>query len=125
MGRRSTGVGLRHRRSWGQAAVNVEEAHQVQAIFALYLQHRSLDTVLAEIQTRRWTTKRWRTREGREHLGRSFTKPVLVRLLRNLVYVGKVSQQKEIYAGEHEAVIEQAVWERVQAALAKEQAAQS
>jgi len=109
----------------GKLLVNVEEAHQVQAIFALYLQHRSLDTVLAEIQTRRWTTKRWRTREGREHLGRSFTKPVLVRLLRNLVYVGKVSQQKEIYAGEHEAVIEQAVWERVQAALAKEQAAQS
>src|SRR5579862_3426465 len=105
--------------------VNVEEATQVQAIFALYLQHRSLDAVLTEIQARRWTTKRWRTRDGREHLGRSFIKPVLVRLLRNLVYVGKVSQQNEIYAGEHEAIIEQAVWERVQATLTKEQAPQS
>src|ERR1700730_10219106 len=41
----------------GKLLVNAEEANQVQAIFALYLQHRSLDAVLAEIQARRWTTK--------------------------------------------------------------------
>src|ERR1700693_228847 len=66
----------------GKLLVNVEEANQVQAIFALYLQHRSLDAVLTEMQARLWTTKRWRTRDGHEHLGRSFTKPTLVRLLR-------------------------------------------
>src|ERR1700681_428592 len=53
----------------GKLVVNVEEARQVQSIFALYLLHRSLEAVLAEMQARLWTTKRWRTRDGREHLG--------------------------------------------------------
>jgi hypothetical protein len=105
--------------------VNTEEARQVQAIFALYLQHRSLEAVLAEIQSRQWTTKRWRTREGHEHLGRSFTKPILVRPLRNLVYRGKVSHQNEIYAGEQEAIVEQEIWERAQEALNREQTARA
>jgi DNA invertase Pin-like site-specific DNA recombinase len=105
----------------GKLVVNVEEARQVQSIFALYLQHRSLEVVLTEMETRLWTTKRWRTRDGAEHLGRSFTKPTLVRLLRNVVYLGRVSHEGAVYAGEHEAIIEPAVWERVQEELAKEQ----
>ena len=66
-------------------------------------------------------------RPGRahEHLGRSFTKPILVRLLRNLVYLGKVSHQNEIYAGEQEAIVEQEIWERAQEALNGEQTARA
>jgi len=105
----------------GKLVVNTEEARQVQAIFALYLQHRSLEVVLTEIETRLWTTKRWRTRDGHEHLGRSFAKPTLVRLLRNVVYLGRVSHEGAVFAGEHEAIVEPAVWERVQEELAKEQ----
>jgi site-specific DNA recombinase len=93
----------------GKLVVNVEEARQVQSIFALYLQHRSLDAVLTQMQARLWT-KRWRTRDGFEHLGRSFTKPILVRLLRNVVYLGKVSHEGAVYAGEHEAIVEPAIW---------------
>ena len=53
----------------GKLVVNVEEAGRVRAIFALYLQHRSLKAVLAEIETRQWTTKGWITRDGKEHRG--------------------------------------------------------
>ena len=105
----------------GKLVVNVEEARQVQLIFALYLQHRSLGAVLAEMQARLWTTKRWRTRDSKEHLGRSFTKPTLLRLLRNVVYLGRVSHEGAVYAGEQEAILEPAIWERVQEVLAKEQ----
>jgi len=103
----------------GKLVVNVEEARQVQSIFALYLQHRSLEAVLAETQARRWTTKRWRTRDGHEHLGRSFTKPTLLRLLRNVVYLGRVSHEGALYPGEQEAIVEQTIWERAQEVLAK------
>src|SRR6266478_6392050 len=41
----------------GKLMVNMDEASRVQAIFALYLQHRSLDVVLAEMRARQWTTK--------------------------------------------------------------------
>jgi hypothetical protein len=107
--------------SGGKLVVNAEEARQVQDIFALYLQRRSLKTVLAETQALQWTTKSWRTRGGKEHVGRPFTKSVLERLLRNVLYLGQVSHQGKVYAGEHEAIIEQAVWERAKTRLATEQ----
>src|SRR5260370_30274905 len=79
----------------GKLVINPEEADRVKAIFALYLQHRSLDAVLAEMQVRKWMTKRWTTRDGREHLGRRFTKATLERLLKNRLYVGQVSHLEE------------------------------
>jgi len=42
---------------------NPEEADRVKATFALYLQHRSVDAVLAEMQVR-WMTKRWTGWQG-------------------------------------------------------------
>jgi DNA invertase Pin-like site-specific DNA recombinase len=105
----------------GKLVVNPEEASRVQEIFALYLQHRSLDAVLVEMEVRQWRTKRWRTRDGKEHQGRPFTKASLSRLLRNVIYLGQVSHLGEVYAGEQEAIVERPVWERVQARLVKAQ----
>jgi len=49
----------------GKLVVNPEEARRVQEIFALYLQHQSLDAVLDEMKVRQWTTKRKRSRRER------------------------------------------------------------
>jgi DNA invertase Pin-like site-specific DNA recombinase len=106
----------------GKLVANAEEAGQVQAIFALYLQHRLLDTVLAEINARQWTTKSWRTRGGKEHLGRPFTKATLARLLTNVVYLGQVSHRDVVYPGEHAAIVEKSVWDRVNRLFAQEKA---
>jgi DNA invertase Pin-like site-specific DNA recombinase len=97
--------------------VNAAEAERVRSIFELYLQHGSLEAVLAELRARQWTTKSWRTRAGIEHAGQPFTKVGLERLLRNVLYVGQVVHQGESYAGEQEAIVELAVWERVQERL--------
>src|SRR6266567_156761 len=107
--------------SGGKLVINPEEARRVQEIFALYVQHPSLDEVLDEMEVRHWTTKRWTTRDGTEHLGRPFTKAILVRLLRNVIYLGQVSHQGEVYPGEQEAIVERSVWERAQARLVKAQ----
>ena len=104
----------------GKLLVNPEEAERVRAIFELYLQHGSLEAVLAELQPRQWTTKSWRTRDGNEHAGQPFTKAGLERLLRNVLYVGRVVHHGESYAGEQEAIVELAVWERVQERLGKQ-----
>ena len=106
----------------GKLVGNVEEAQQVRATFALYLQQRSLDAVLTQLEARQWRTKRWRTQEGKEHAGRLFTKTSLKRLLGNVLYRGQVSHQGEVYAGEHKAIVDQDVWEQANAQLAKEQA---
>jgi site-specific DNA recombinase len=52
--------------------VNEDEAVQVRAIFALYLEHQVLLPVVRELDRRGWTTKRWVTQEGQERGGRPF-----------------------------------------------------
>jgi hypothetical protein len=104
----------------GRLVVNPEEADRVKSIFALYLQHRSTSSALAEIEARKWTTKRWRTRDGKDRLGRPFTKIILHRLLTNILYIGKVSHQGVVYAGEHSPIVEDPVWKLVSEKLAQE-----
>ena len=101
----------------GKLLVNPEEAERVRGIFELYLQHGSLEAVLAELRSRRWKTKSWRTRDDKEHAGRPFTKAGLERVLRNVLYVGQVPYQGEWFAGEQEAIVDRAMWEQVQQRL--------
>jgi len=104
----------------GKLMVNQEEARRVQAIFTLYLQQRSLASVLAEIQVRNWTTKRWRTRDGKDTGGQPFSRATLERLLNNVLYLGKVFHQDTVYAGEHPPIIDEAIWKLVDEKLAQE-----
>lgn len=104
----------------GKLVVNQEEARRVQAIFTLYLQHRSVASALAEIQVRNWTTKRWRTRDGKDTGGQPFSRATLERLLNNVLYLGKVFHQDTVYAGEHPPIIDEAIWKLVDEKLAHE-----
>ena len=101
----------------GKLIVNPEEARQVQAIFELYLEHGSLLSVAQELDRRGWSMKSWITKDGVNRRGKPFTKGALHRLLSNVIYTGKVNHKGAIYAGEHEAVIEQAVWNQIQKML--------
>jgi DNA invertase Pin-like site-specific DNA recombinase len=103
----------------GKLMINPEEARRVRETFALFLEHRSLSATLAEMVNRHWTTKQWSTRGGVERPGHQFTKATLERLLRNVLYVGQVSHQGQVYPGEHEAIVERPVWEQVQARMVK------
>jgi site-specific DNA recombinase len=103
-------VGLRLR-------VNRAEARRVRAIFALYLRYQGLLPVVQELARRGWVTKAWRTRRGTARGGRPFTKPRLYALLRNVTYIGRVRYKDEVHPGEHEGIVDQATWDRVQALL--------
>jgi hypothetical protein len=103
----------------GQLLINEEEARQVRAIFALYLEHRALIPLLGQIQRRQWTKKRWTRKTGRCHLGRPFASQDLVALLTNVIYVGKVHYQGQTYAGEQAAIVDEGVFQQVQVALGK------
>jgi site-specific DNA recombinase len=98
--------------------INEEEAVRVEAIFALYLQHRGLLPVLAELARRGWHTKQTRTGAGRVHGGRPFTRSSLYRLLTNVTYIGRVRYRHEIHPGEQPAIIDHKTWQEVQALLA-------
>jgi DNA invertase Pin-like site-specific DNA recombinase len=103
----------------GKLVINEREAHQVREIFGLCLEHGALSGVLQEMQKRQWMTKRWTTKGGKLHPGRLFEEHDLVRLFSNVIYIGKVCYQGQIYAGEHDAIVEEEVWEKVQVLIQK------
>jgi site-specific DNA recombinase len=98
----------------GALVVNEDEASRVRAIFNLYLEHGSLIPVVQELNRRGWRMKQWTTRKGRLAGGGPFTKNRLYNLLTNRVYVGKIEFGGEVYDGEHEAILDPEVWQRVQ-----------
>src|SRR6202162_3635009 len=101
----------------GRLMVNEKESRRVRDTFALFIQHRSLLAVVAELARRRWKTKSWKSQNGKPHAGRAFAKASLRRLLTNAVYAGKVEHRGEIYAGEQAAIVEPSVWQEVNAEL--------
>jgi len=101
----------------GKLLINPEEARRVRGIFELYLKHGALLPVLQELEHRGWHMKRWTTRDGITRGGKPFTKGTLHGLLTNVIFTGKVDFQGTIYPGEHEAIIDHAVWDQVQKML--------
>ncbi len=97
--------------------VNVAEAARVRDIFQLYLSLGSLLPVVEEVNRRGWRTKLWRTQKGTTQGGRPFDKGSLYALLTNPLYIGQVRHQGAMYPGEHEPIVETAVFEQVQATL--------
>jgi len=97
----------------GRLVANQTEARRVREMFRLYERHGSVQAVLEDLQRRRWTTKSWTTQQGSRHQGSPFTKATLLRLLTNTLYLGKVEHQGAVYAGEHAAIVEPEVWEKV------------
>ena len=97
--------------------VNEHEAEIVRAIFAAYLEHRSLLKVVKLCEQRGWRTKAWNTTKGRAIGGMRFGKPEVSRFLRNPIYLGKVPHHQELYDGEHDAVVDADTFAAVQQQL--------
>lgn len=99
--------------------LNEAEARTVRAIFARYLGVRSLRALLRELEAQGITNKRWTSRAGREMGGKPFALSGLAGLLANPLYVGKVPHHGRVYDGQHPAIVEPQVFERVQELLAE------
>jgi len=97
--------------------VNPTEAARVLQIFELYLELGALLPVVAELECRGWRNKAWTTRDGRKRGGLQFDKCRLHDLLTSVVYVGKTRHKDEVYVGEHEAIVPDDVFARVQRQL--------
>jgi site-specific DNA recombinase len=101
----------------GALAVNKQEAEQVRTIFGLYLELGSLIPVVEELARRSVRMKLWTTREGRLHGGAEFNKTTLYNLLTNVVYTGRVRFEGKLLKGEHERIIDDETFNRVQEQL--------
>ena len=101
----------------GALAINADEAEQVGRIFRLYLELGSLIPVVEELERRGVRMKRWTTHDGLTRGGALFNKTTLHNLLTNVIYTGRVRFEGNVCDGEHERIIDDKTFNRVQEQL--------
>jgi len=97
--------------------INPPEAKQVQAIFETYLDTGSLMATLNWLDDKKWCNKRYKAADGKVNGGLRFAKSSLQRLLTNVVYMGRIAHNENIYQGEHQAIVDEGVFTQVQSLL--------
>lgn len=97
--------------------INSEEAIQVRRIFSLYLELKNLMPVVEELDKRGWKNKLWHSKKGLPKGGRQFNKCSVHALLTNPIYCGKIKHKSDLYQGQHQAIVDEDIFARVQAQL--------
>src|ERR1700704_926338 len=97
--------------------VNDAEAERVRTIFRSYLDLGSLNLLMVDLRNRGIMTKVRTLKTGQTVGGISFTRGPLAYLLRNRFYVGEVAFKGETLAGEQPAIVDQDLFDAVQAKL--------
>ena len=95
--------------------VNEAEAAKVREIFRLYLEHRCVRRVQAELDRLKVTTSRYVAKTGKVSGGVPFSRGHLYRILSNPIYVGEIGHKEARYPGQHPAIIDRETWDSVQA----------
>jgi DNA invertase Pin-like site-specific DNA recombinase len=97
--------------------VNAREAETVRAIFQLYDDLGCLNAVMRRAKEIGLRSKLHRFKSGRVQGSNPFSRGQIYALLRNPIYIGMIRHKTEVWNGQHEAVVDEAVWDRVQAKL--------
>jgi len=97
--------------------VDEQAAERVRHIFRRYLELGSGGALLEELREQGFKT---RLRAGGVG-GNPFTRGMLFNLLGNPVYRGHIKHGREVYQGEHEPIIDETLWDAVQAKIAENQ----
>src|SRR5580692_5665328 len=99
------------------AVVVPTEAEIVPAIFTRYLELGSVQALAEDLERRGVRTKQRQLKDGRIIGGVPFGVGGLAHLLRNRFYIGEVVYRGETFRGDHEPILEPALFAAVQAKL--------
>src|SRR5712671_1170425 len=94
------------------------EAETVRHIFQRYAELGSVRLLKAELEARGIRSKRWTSAAGRRWGGKPLARGALYLMLQNRIYRGEIVHKDQSYPGEHEPIIDEPLWEEVQAKLA-------
>jgi site-specific DNA recombinase len=97
--------------------VNEIEAERVRHIFHRYLELGSVHELQRELEAKGWRSKERVTASGKVTGGVPFSRGALFHLLRNRIYLGQIVHRDKIHAGEHAALLVEALFRQVQERL--------
>jgi site-specific DNA recombinase len=97
--------------------VNQAEATTVRSIYQRYLKTGSVPKLKGELDRDGVVSKIRVSRKGNRSGGQSFSRGALYELLSNPIYIGEIRHKRERHPGQHEAILERGLWERVQKRL--------
>jgi hypothetical protein len=87
-------------------------------LFASYAELGSVRLLKDALEARAIKSKSWTTGSGRRVGGKPFSRGALYLILQNRVYRGEIVHKAQSHPGEHTPIIDQPLWDAVQAQLA-------
>lgn len=94
--------------------INEEEAKVIKHIFERFIELKSITVLARELNRQGYRTKRFEARSGG---GGIFTKATVRRMITNPIYAGKIRHHEKHYEGQHEGIIGEEKWNKVQALI--------
>ncbi len=101
----------------GHLAVNEDEATLVRLIFDRYLELRSTHTLAAWLNDHGYRQKQFHSRRKGATGGGKFTIGSVLLMLQNRLYLGEVSHKEKWFKGQHAAIVDPEVFDRVQSVV--------
>lgn len=98
---------------------NAKEAEVVKRIFERFTATQSQVAVAKELNDDGIQTKSWTTQNGKLHMGQDFSAVAIRKILTNVTYLGKAKHKDKVYNAEHEPLVSQDLFNKVQAILAE------
>ena len=95
--------------------MNPAEAEQVREIYRLYLKLGCVTKLQEYLEQAGILSKKRISRTGRTSGGATYSRGALYLILHNRIYLGEITHKKASYPGQHAAIIDQRMWDQVQA----------
>jgi site-specific DNA recombinase len=103
----------------GRTLVIVEpDATRVRSLFERYLHLGTVTRLADELAAAGERTPLVTAATGRSHGGRPFSRGHLYAILTNPIYIGEIDHKGTRHPGQHAAIVDRDLWDRVQASLA-------
>ena len=99
--------------------INEEEAHTVVHIYRRYVELRSVRVLQAELDVAGIRSKRRILADGSPFGGQKLSRGALYLMLQNRIYRGEITHRGNAYPGEHQPIVDEVLWDQVQAILAE------
>ena len=95
--------------------VNPAGAEHVREIYRLYLKLGCVSKLKEYLKQAGILSKKRISRAGRTSGGANYSRGALYLILHNRIYLGEITHKKASYPGQHAAIIDQEMWDKVQA----------